>query len=107
LRLFVDGLLEIGALSQEERSNRSTVNARRRAAASPRSAGTSDHDAVRACRAARAWSMAPKTDAALKHIEFVQLGPGRALVGHGDRERAWSRTASSTLPIGMPAVEPD
>lgn len=77
LRLFVDGLLEVGSLSQAERAS---IDSRCKAE------GTSLDEAVtRAietlsglCRCA-GIVVAPKTERALKHMEFVHLGPGRAL----------------------------
>ena len=78
LRFFVDGLLEIGALSDAERAN---IEAR--CAASGRSLeellteATSMLSGLSHCAS---LVVAPKADAALKHIEFVGLGPKRALV---------------------------
>jgi heat-inducible transcriptional repressor len=46
--------------------------------------------------------VAPKTDAALKHIEFVQLGPGRALAVMVT-ENGLVENRVIDLPIGMPA----
>jgi heat-inducible transcriptional repressor len=78
LRLFVDGLLELGNLSDGDRRNLSE-----RCAAS----GTSVEGLLeRATTALSGLSrcaglvMAPKTDTRLKHIEIVSLGAGRALV---------------------------
>lgn len=78
LRLFVDGLLEVGRLSDDERasidaqcisSGRSLPQVLEEASSTlaglSRSAGL---------------VMAPTSDGGLKHIEFVQLAPGRALV---------------------------
>ncbi len=78
LRLFVNGLMEVGRLSEEDRrvieaecgrTNRGMEESLREA--SRMLSGLSD------C-AGMVW--APKTDRALKHVEFVHLGPGRALV---------------------------
>ncbi len=78
LRLFVDGLLQFGALAEEERATIArTLEARGRslestlAEASTMLAGLS---------AAAGVVLAPKGDGAVRHIEFVPLGPGRALV---------------------------
>jgi len=77
LRLFVDGLLEVGSLSKEERANIDSHCA---------TEGTSVEDAVaRAIETLSGLSrcaglvIAPRSERALKHIEFVHLGPGRAL----------------------------
>ena len=78
LRLFVDGLLEFGALNEDDRGNIES-----RCAATGRSvqevmeqAGTLLSGLSRCASVV----VAPKTDQSLKHIEFVPLGPGRALV---------------------------
>lgn len=78
LRLFVDGLLEVGALTGEERARIDGECA---------AAGKSIEEAMgQATEALSGLShcaglvVAPKTESLLKHIEFVALGPGRALV---------------------------
>ncbi len=78
LRLFVDGLLEIGNLSQEERDN---IDGRCAAV------GRSVQDVLGEASSllsglSRCAGMviAPRIEQPLKHIEFVNLGPGRALV---------------------------
>lgn len=78
LRLFVNGLLEIGHLSQEERENVDS-----RCAASGRSVADVLSEATNMLAGLSRCAgvvVAPKTDQPLKHIEFVNLGPGRALV---------------------------
>jgi heat-inducible transcriptional repressor len=78
LRLFVDGLLEVGSLAGEERAQ---IDAQ--CAAEGR---TMDEVVAQAIEALAGLShcaglvVAPKTERPLKHIEFVYLGPGRALV---------------------------
>jgi heat-inducible transcriptional repressor len=78
LRLFVSGLLEVGALAPEEREQ---IDLRCRAAGRSLEQllgeATTMLSGLSACAG---LVLAPKTDAALKHIEFVNLGPGRALV---------------------------
>lgn len=78
MRLFVDGLLEMGRLTDQERADIesrcaakgvSTSQVMERASQSL--AGLTRHAGL---------VVAPKTEAALKHIEFVNLRPGRALV---------------------------
>jgi heat-inducible transcriptional repressor len=78
LRLFVDGLLQLGELAEEERESISqTLESRGRSLedtlseASSLLSGLSD---------AAGLVIAPKTAGPLRHIEFVPLGHGRALV---------------------------
>jgi heat-inducible transcriptional repressor len=78
LRLFVDGLLQFGELAEADRDKiGAALEARGRsledtlADASAMLSGLS---------AAAGLVLAPKSDGALRHIEFVPLGPGRALV---------------------------
>jgi heat-inducible transcriptional repressor len=78
LRLFVDGLLEFGDLGEEERENIAA-----RCAASGRSLQDTLAEAgqmLSGLAGAAGLVVAPKGEAALRHIEFVPLGPGRALV---------------------------
>ena len=78
LRLFVDGLLEVGHLSSDERTRIET-----RCAALGRSMNQVLDDATRTLSGLSRCAglvFAPKSDRALRHIEFVNLGPGRALV---------------------------
>lgn len=100
LRLFVDGLLEIGALSQEERSNiDGQCAATGRSLTSVLEEATTMLSGLSQCAG---LVVAPKTDAALKHIEFVQLGPGRALAVMVT-ENGLVENRVIDLPIGMPA----
>jgi heat-inducible transcriptional repressor len=78
LRLFVDGLLEFGDLSMEEREQISA-----RCAAHGRSLQETMAEAgqmLSGLAGAAGLVVAPKGEAPLRHIEFVPLGPGRALV---------------------------
>src|ERR1700761_6229703 len=78
LRLFVDGLLQFGELSEEERD---TIAAA--LAASGRSLEDTLAEAstmLSGLSQAAGMGLAPKSDGAIRHIEFVPLGPGRALV---------------------------
>jgi len=78
LRLFVDGLLQFGELSDEDRD---AIGAS--LAASGRSLEDTLAEAstmLSGLSAAAGVVLAPKSDGALKHIEFVPLGSGRALV---------------------------
>jgi heat-inducible transcriptional repressor len=78
LRLFVDGLLEIGSLTDDERDSFESQRA---------GSGKTVNEALEEATLALAGLsrcaglvVAPKIDRALKHIEFVSLGDGRALV---------------------------
>jgi heat-inducible transcriptional repressor len=78
LRLFVDGLLNFGELTEDERESISAA-----LAASGRSLEATLTEAssmLSGLSAAAGLVLAPKSEGALRHIEFVQLGPGRALV---------------------------
>jgi heat-inducible transcriptional repressor len=78
LRMFVDGLLEIGNLTSDELDDLES-----RLAGTGKSvegvleeAGTT----LSGLSNCAGMVLAPNTDSALKHIEFVNLRPGRALV---------------------------
>jgi len=99
LRLFVDGLLEVGRLNEDERGE---IDANCVAA------GRSMNEMLEAAGAALSglshcagMVMAPKQDSPLKHIEFVNLGPGRAMVvmvsENGDVENRLI-----DVPLGLP-----
>ena len=78
LRLFVDGLLQFGALAEEERE---AITAR--CAGGGRSLQDTLAEAgqmLSGLAGAAGLVVAPKSEAPLRHIEFVALGPGRALV---------------------------
>jgi heat-inducible transcriptional repressor len=78
LRLFVDGLLQFGELGEEEREQISAA-----LAASGRSLEDTLAEAsslLSGLSAAAGVVLAPKGEGALRHIEFVPLGSGRALV---------------------------
>src|SRR5579883_1809577 len=78
LRLFVDGLMQFGELSEDEREQ---------IAAGLTATGRSLEDTLAEASAmlsglssAAGLVLAPKSEGALRHIEFVPLGSGRALV---------------------------
>lgn len=78
LRLFVDGLLQFGELGDEDREAISTT---------VEAAGRSLEDTLAEASAmlsglsaAAGLVLAPKSEGAVRHIEFVPLGSGRALV---------------------------
>jgi len=78
LSLFVSGLLELGGLSKEEREK---IDGK--CAAAGRSLADVLEDATTMLSGLSHCAglvVAPKTERRLKHIEFVHLGPGRALV---------------------------
>lgn len=78
LRLFVDGLLQFGALPEEERD---AIAAR--CAAGGRSLQDTLGEAgqmLAGLAGAAGLVVAPKSEAPVRHIEFVALGQGRALV---------------------------
>lgn len=78
LRMFVDGLLEIGSLTEDERRNIETqcqVSGRSLPQLLEEATGT-----LSGLSRCAGLVLAPKTDRPLKHIEFVYLGPGRAMV---------------------------
>ena len=99
LRLFVNGLLEIGGLTEAERRD---IEARCAATglnlpqaleqASEALAGLSRHAGL---------VMAPKAEATLSHIEFVSVGNGRALVILVDSHGAVENRVIE-LPMGLP-----
>lgn len=79
LRFFVDAFMEIGDLSEEERQ---TIEAQVRAGAADQSL---EHMLTEASQMLSGLSqgaglvLAAKTEASLKHIEFIQLEPDKAL----------------------------
>ncbi len=78
LRLFVNGLLQMGALSQDERTSiESQCAIDGRSLSDALGEATTLLSGLSGCAG---LVLAPKTDRPLKHIEFVSLGPGRALV---------------------------
>jgi heat-inducible transcriptional repressor len=78
LSLFVSGLLELGGLSKEERENiDGKCAAAGRSVAEVLEEASSMLSGLSRCAG---LVTAPKTERTLKHIEFVHLGPGRALV---------------------------
>ncbi|MGE5539804.1 MAG: heat-inducible transcriptional repressor HrcA [Gemmatimonas sp.] len=99
LRLFVDGLLELGALSKTEQAD-----IERRCRASGRSLEEALAEASQALSGlshCASLVLAPKTEAALKHIEFVPLSNGRALVVMV-AESGLVENRVIDLPLGVP-----
>ena len=78
LRLFVNGLLEVGSLAEDERrSIESICSARGMSLPQALDQAISALSGLAHCAGV---VVAPKQDRPLKHIEFIYLGPGRALV---------------------------
>ncbi|MEQ8964755.1 MAG: heat-inducible transcriptional repressor HrcA [Azospirillaceae bacterium] len=78
LRLFVHGLLEVGDVSDEERANiEAQCASAGRTMPQVLEEATTVLSGLSSCAG---LVLAPKTDRPLKHIEFVNLGPGRAMV---------------------------
>jgi len=78
LRLFVDGLLEVGNLTEDER-----VSIEAQCATHGRSLQQTLSEASRVLSGLSNCAglvVAPTSDSPLRHIEFVSLAPGRALV---------------------------
>ncbi|WP_299443865.1 heat-inducible transcriptional repressor HrcA [uncultured Rhodospira sp.] len=78
LRMFVNGLLEVGAVDSAERARIETMcQAAGRSLEGMLEEATTLLSGLSQCAG---LVIAPKSDAPLKHIELVHLGPGRALV---------------------------
>ncbi|HEX2113672.1 MAG TPA: heat-inducible transcriptional repressor HrcA [Alphaproteobacteria bacterium] len=78
LRMFVNGLLEVGRLSNEERANiELQCQAAGRSIPEVLEEATTMLSGLSQCAG---LVLAPKSESPLKHVEFVALGPGRALV---------------------------
>ncbi len=78
LKLFVDGLLELGSLSEDERA---TIDAQCAAAGQSLPQALQDASmAIAGLSRCASLVLAPKSDQSLKHVEFVNLGNCRALV---------------------------
>jgi heat-inducible transcriptional repressor len=99
LRLFVNGLLELGALSETERENIVLkCKAAGRSLPEVLAEASSMLSGLSSCAG---LVLAPKTDRPLRHIEFVQLGPGRALVVMVTEDGLVENRVVE-VPVGMP-----
>ncbi|MGH7036218.1 MAG: heat-inducible transcriptional repressor HrcA, partial [Stellaceae bacterium] len=78
VRLFVSGLLELGGLGEAERQSIEAMCAA--AGKSLSQALVEATSALSGLSRCASIVIAPKTERPLKHIEFVPLAPGRALV---------------------------
>jgi heat-inducible transcriptional repressor len=100
LRLFVHGLLEHGNLTQDERQHIESECAASGKGLSQilEKASTMLSDLSHCA----GLVVAPKAEAPLKHIEFVSLGPGRALVVMVTADGVVENRVID-VPMGMPA----
>ena len=78
LRLFVDGLLQFGELAEEDRE--AIGGALKASGRSLEDTLAEASTMLSGLSSAAGLVLAPKSDSALKHIEFVPLGSGRAMV---------------------------
>ncbi|MDP9097007.1 MAG: heat-inducible transcriptional repressor HrcA [Pseudomonadota bacterium] len=78
LRLFVDGLLQFGSVSEEEREAIASALEVKGRSLQETLAETSA--LISGLAGAAGLVLAPKSDGTVRHIEFVPLGSGRALV---------------------------
>lgn len=100
LQLFVDGILELGNLTEDERQQ---IESQCVAAGSTLNQMLEETSSVLSGLSHCAGLVvAPKKEAALKHIEFVSLGPGRALVVIVSQDGLVENRVID-LPMGMPA----
>lgn len=78
LQMFVHAFLEVGALSKKDRSDiESACQAKGKNVESLLEEATTALSGLTKCTG---LVLAPKTEAPLKHVEFVGISPGRALV---------------------------
>lgn len=77
LRLFVDGLLEVGNISDQERLD---IESKISSGNTFEGALEEATAAISGLSGAAGLVVAPKTESPLRHIEYVSLSPGRALV---------------------------
>jgi heat-inducible transcriptional repressor len=101
LRLFVHGLLQVGHLSDDERQ---TINGRASAAGRSLPEMLGEATAVLSgLSGCTGLVIAPKTDRPLKHLEFVNLGPGRTLIVMVTEDGVVENRVIET-PLGIPAA---
>ena len=78
MRLFVDGILQVGQLSDQERNSiESSFIGENRSIQQALEGASQMLSGLAACAG---LVVAPKVESPLKQLEFVNLGPGRALV---------------------------
>lgn len=100
LRMFVDGLLEIGNLTEDERTHIESQCAA--AGRSPQKVLEEASEMLSGLSSCAGLVMAPTQEETLRHIEFVPLGPGRALVVLVS-ESGMVENRVIDIPLGMPA----
>ena len=105
LRLFVDGLLEIGDLTDDERRQiEAQIGIKREK--SLEQVLTEAGEMISGLSRCAGVVLADKQVRKLKHVEFVQLEPGKALVVLvGDDQSVENRVID--LPAGLPPSSPD
>jgi heat-inducible transcriptional repressor len=100
LRLFVDGLLEIGELAPGERASiEQRITGQNRGIEDVVTQATLMLSGLSRCAG---LVVAPKLDSALKHIEFVNIGPGKALVVIVSEDGSVENRVLDT-PLGLPS----
>jgi heat-inducible transcriptional repressor len=103
LRLFVDGLLEVGDVTEDERAAIESSVAG--SASSVEDVLERASDALSGLAAGAGLVLTPTRDAALRHVEFVTLGPGEALVvlvfSDGAVENRVMRTPDGVTPSAL------
>jgi len=101
LRLFVDGLLEVGNLNADERRQiEAQVSVRRQKSLDQML--TEAGEVISGLSHCAGLVLSEKIDARLKHIEFVPLEPGKALVVLvGEDQTVENRVVA--VPKGLPA----
>ena len=103
LRLFVDGLLEVGDLAEEERRS---IEARLRAHGRNFDDALNEASSILSGLAGGAGVVVtPNRDGGVKHVEFVSLGPDRALaiivLDDGSVENRLMRLAAGVTPSAL------
>jgi heat-inducible transcriptional repressor len=103
LRLFVDGLLEVGDIAEEERR---AIEARLRAHGRNYEDALNEASSILSGLAGGAGVVvAPVRDGGVKHVEFVALGPDRALAimvfDDGTVENRLVRLAAGVTPSAL------
>jgi heat-inducible transcriptional repressor len=99
LRLFVDGMLQIGDLTSEERG---AIEERLAAAGRPlEDVMTQAATMLSGLSRCAGLLVAAKQESALKHIEFVNIGPGRALAILVGADGSVENRVINT-PLGLP-----
>jgi heat-inducible transcriptional repressor len=99
LRLFVDGLLEIGELAADERvAIEARMSGSGRRLEDVMTEATSLLSGLSRCAG---LMVTAKQDAALKHVEFVPVAPGKALVIMVSEDGQVENRVIDT-PIGLP-----